>query len=95
MTAIAGRQVKKGDELYHMARKKWGVIVDFDAGTPVLRITDSNNAQNYADFRVTEGGYIKGVRQVYWHEPLKLDLPYRNLAKIEKLVAFYLNELGD
>ena len=94
MIRIAGRPVKIGDELYHTGKNRWGRIVRFDVNSAVLRITaDGGDELNYIERFVTEGGVDSGKKVVYWHEPINLDLPYRDLTKVKRMLDFLMAEL--
>ena len=41
------------------------------------------------------GGIINGVRVVYWHAPLVLDLPTANIAKYQTLLDALVQNFGD
>lgn len=81
--AIAGRVVQQGDTLYHMGLQSWGQVIGTDTGSVILRLS---SPQGERIFHVTDGGRIAGVRQVYWHEPLALDVPFQNIGKYQRII---------
>jgi hypothetical protein len=81
---IAGRHVLLDDPLYHTGFKAWGVVEGFDGGSAKLRLTGANG-QTRIIF-VQQGGFVNGVRVVFWHEPLRLDLPFQNITKYQRLM---------
>lgn len=89
---IAGRPVEVGNSLYHVGFKAWGVVKGFDPSGPAL-LELSAGSQNTTLF-VQNGGIINGVRQVYWHSPLVLDLPTPNIAKYQTLLNALVQNFG-
>lgn len=87
--AIAGRLVKQGDALYHTGLKSWGQVTGFDIGSAKLRIA---NGDSERIIYVTDGGMVNGIRQVYWHEPLQLDLPFQNIGKFQRIIEALIRE---
>lgn len=88
---IAGRNVAMGSTLYHVGYRTWGTVVRFDTNSAVLRLTGTGGATR--EVYVTNGGIVGSVRQVYWHEPIELDLPVQDVTKYQKLVDFAVEEL--
>lgn len=90
---IAGRQVEVGNSLYHVGFKAWGVVKGFDpSGPALLELTASNNQKT--TLFVQNGGIVNGVRQIYWHSPLVLDLPVANVAKYQTLLNALVQNFG-
>lgn len=87
---IAGRIVKLNDPLYHVGWRTWGTVVGFDTNTARLRLVGAGGAERTVP--VSNGGLVAGTRQVYWHEPLQLDLPTQNVTKIQATVDFIVEE---
>ena len=87
---IAGRQVKVGDALYHMAFQAWGTVIGFDGGSAKIRIVGANGHERilYAQ----NGGMINGARMLYWHTPLVLDAPVANIDKLQTVVNLLVQE---
>lgn len=87
---IAGRQVKIGDALYHIAFQAWGTVVGFDGGSAKIRIVGANGHERilYAQ----DGGRINGARMLYWHTPLELDVPVANIDKLQRIVDLLVQE---
>lgn len=83
---IAGREVKIGDTLYHVAFQAWGTVQRFDTNSAVLRLTLGN------EVFVASGGVTNGKRQVYWHQPLVLDLPVSNVSKYQEVLDYLLTK---
>jgi hypothetical protein len=81
---VAGRQVLLDDPLYHTGFKAWGVVIGFDGGSAKLEINGANGQQRV--LYVQQGGLVNGVRVIYWHEPLRLDLPFQNITKYQRLM---------
>ena len=88
--AIAGRVVQEGDPLYHRGLQAWGTVVGFDVGIAVLRVIQGETSRT---FRVQANGYINNVRQVFWHEPLWLDLPRQDVSAYQRILDAVLLEL--
>lgn len=91
MITIAGRQVVIGDSLYNTALQAWGVVTRFDSGSVVLQITGANGRPR--NLYVQQGGFVNGVRVIYWHEPLVLDRPYQNVGKYQRLLDAIVEEM--
>lgn len=89
--SIAGRNVKVGSPLYHVGYRAWGSVVRYDTNSAVLRITGSNG--DTRDLFVTQGGFVGPTRQVYWHEPLLLDLPRQDISALRRIVTAVAQEL--
>jgi hypothetical protein len=87
---IAGRHVLLGDPLYHTGFKAWGTVVGFDGGSAKVQITGANSQPRV--IFVQQGGRINGVRVMYWHEPLHLDLPFQNIDKYQRLIDHIIAE---
>lgn len=93
MITIAGREVKKDDELYHVNRARWGVVIGIDEGSVILRIP-GQTSDDYIDMHVTQGGNVNGRHTVYWHPPLVLDLPQKDVTRVQRYVDFCLAEMA-
>jgi len=92
MIRIAGKRVKKGDWLYHGRAEVWGQVVGFDpTGPAIFKVTVPQHGER--TLLVQNGGKINGIKVIYWHEPLNLDLPFNDLTRIRRLVDFYVKEL--
>lgn len=91
MIVIAGRQVALGDPLYNTALQAWGTVDRFDSGAAVLRITGANGRPR--ELFVQQGGFVNGVRVIYWHEPIVLDRPYQNISKFQRLLDAIVEEM--
>ena len=90
---IAGRQVEVGNSLYHTAFKAWGVVKGFDPSGPALLELNASNNQKTILY-VQNGGIVNGVRVIYWHAPLVLDLPTSNIAKYQTLLDALVTAFG-
>lgn len=88
---IAGRLVKQGDPLYHTAFQAWGTVVGFDGGSAKLQLAGANGQTRI--LYVQQGGRVNGVRTVYWHEPLQLDLPQQDVTKYQRLLDNLVAEI--
>ncbi len=89
--SIAGRTVKLRDTLYHTGFRAWGEVVGFDTGSAKLKLT---NGDRERVIYVHNGGTVNGVRAVYWHAPLQLDLPVNNIEKFQRMVNALAQEFG-
>jgi hypothetical protein len=88
---IAGSPVALGDSLYSRRAGAVGTVIQVLDHSFVLRI---NKAGSNRDLTVQAGGVVAGQRDVYWHEPLALDLPKGQGAKLQKLQQL-LNTLNE
>ena len=89
---IAGRKIKIGDALYHRALEAWGTVLRFDpSGSAEFEIVGPRGSRVLL---VQEGGIVNGRRQLFWHEPLELDLPRRNIAAVQRIVDAVSAELA-
>jgi hypothetical protein len=79
---IAGSPVALGDSLYSRRAGAVGTVIQVLDHSFVLRI---NKAGSNRDLTVQTGGVVAGARDVYWHEPIHLDLPKGQGAKLQKL----------
>lgn len=84
MIVIAGRTVLLNDVLYHTGFRAWGTVIGFDTGSAKLNIVGANGQARV--IYVQTGGLVNGVRAVYWHEPLVLDLPFQNITKYQTVL---------
>lgn len=88
---IAGRPIKAGDVLYHKSLGVWGVVQRIDrTGSAVFEI---KNGSRKRELVVQDGGRIFGKRQLYWHEPIKLDIPQQDIAAVQRIVDAVAGEL--
>jgi hypothetical protein len=81
---IAGRHVLLDDPLYHTGFQAWGLVTGFDGGSAKLEINGANGQAR--TLYVQQGGRINGVRVIYWHEPIRLDLAFQNVTKYQRLL---------
>lgn len=89
---IAGRQVLKGDSLYHRGFESWGTVSRFDpSGSAELVIKGRGGIRKML---VLNGGYINEKRQVFWHEPITIDLPLSNVSAVQRVVDVLAKELS-
>lgn len=89
---IAGRVVQQDDPLYHTGFQAWGTVVGFDGmSVALLRITGAGGTRI---LRVLSGGTINGVRTVFWHQPLVLDLPVQDIGQYQRMVNALVTEFG-
>lgn len=77
---VAGVQVRLDDRLYSRRSAETGRVIKVDPDTAQLQIESSGRIHV-----VTNGGYVGGTRDVYWHPPLQLDLPKGSEDKLAKL----------
>jgi len=90
--SIAGRKVEKGDNLYHVGYRLWGVVTHFDVGTAVLKLTGTDGSTRQV--HVQDNGIVGKARQVYWHVPVRLDLPVSDISSMQKVVDVMAQEYG-
>lgn len=76
---IAGKPVVIGDSLYHTGYQAWGRVTGFDMNTAILQIAGRK-------VYVANGGIAAGMQQVQWHEPLRLNLPVRDITKYQRML---------
>lgn len=89
---IAGRLVRKDDRLYHRGFDLWGTVVLLDDASVTVHIQGEGRGNNRR-LLVTNGGLVSGVRQMYWHAPLVLDLPQADVSKYQETVDFVRERL--
>lgn len=88
---ISRRSVRVGDNLYHRGLDAWGQISKFDpSGSAEFVIKTS---QGKRKLLVQNGGTVHGRRQLYWHEPIKLDLPFSDINMLQKIVDVVVEKL--
>lgn len=80
---ISGKQATIGSELWHIGFRQWAVVTQTAPDTTV-ELTDLSG-RKYS-FVATDGGLIAGRRQLYWHQPLMLDVPERDISKYQAFV---------
>lgn len=90
---IANRQVAVGDRLYHSKLGLWGTVTRFDTSGPAIMEIE---VPPYGPRRlfVQNGGKINNERVVYWHEPLKLDLPTSDIRFMQSIVDLLAQRLA-
>lgn len=88
---IAGRAIKKGDNLYHRGFETWGRVTRYDPSGSVEFVIKSHGGER--KMLIQQGGIVNGRRQIFWHEPLFLDLPRQNVAPVQRVVDAIYAEL--
>lgn len=89
---IASRTIKIGDSLYHRGIDAWGKIVGFDpSGSAQFEISGPKGKRR---FLVQSGGVIFGRRQLFWHEPIQLDLPFSDVKALQRVINAVVKELS-
>lgn len=84
MITVATRKVGLGDMLYHRGYQAWVKATRYDpSGSLEVQV---QNAMGNRKMLVTNGGRVNSVRQLYWHEPLNLDLPRSDISAYQSLV---------
>lgn len=78
---VAGVTVKEGDRVYHAKYQQWVTVVRIDGPTGYVDVPSLRQPLPF-----TDGGKVQGVKQLYWHEPLALDLPTSDISKYQRLV---------
>ncbi len=79
---VAGSQVRLGDQLYSRRAGTTGTVSVVRDGSVTLEVSTGQGPRSYT---VTSGGFVSGIRDVFWHEPLTLDLPKDMVYKVAKL----------
>lgn len=87
---IAGREVKKGDSLWHSGYQAWGTVTGFDTNAAMLRVA---NGGSEVTVYVSSGGIAGGKRRVWWHEPVQLDLAVQDIGPVQRIVEAFLKEM--
>jgi hypothetical protein len=85
---IANRSVVKGDVLFHRAQRKWVTVVQ----TEPCIVEMLGSGGQAARFNVTAGGNINGIRALYWHEPVELDLHIRDIGMYQRVLDALVKE---
>lgn len=89
---IAGREVLKGDRLYNILFDTWGYVKRYDAtGSAELELTNSDGTKRA--MLVRDGGLVNGKKQVYWHEPIRLDLPFDETERLQSILGLTVDAL--
>lgn len=89
---IAGRAVKKGDSLYHRGFEAWGYVSRFDPSGSAEYILKGPHGER--KMLVLNGGIVNGRRQLFWHEPIQLDLPRQDVKSLQRVVDAVAAELS-
>ena len=79
---IAGTNVQIGDRLFSRRAATTGIVVSVGVTTATAEFVIGAETRRYV---ITNGGFVSGVRDVYWHEPLELDLPKAQIGKVDKI----------
>lgn len=90
---IANRQAAVGDRLYHAKLGQWGIVTRFDTSGPAILEVEVP-PYGPRKFYVQNGGKINNERVVYWHEPLKLDLPTSDVRFMQSIVDLLAQRLS-
>lgn len=88
---IAGRPVRPDDRLYHRGFEAWGRVTRYDPSGSAELVIKGNGGER--KMLVQNGGIVNGRRLVYWHEPILIDLPYANVAAVQRVVDVLAAEL--
>lgn len=86
---IAGREVHVGDVLYHTGYQAFGIVHALDMNAARLRFT---NGVNQREIFVGPGGIVGGRKQVFWHQPLQLDLPMQDIGSYQRILDALVGE---
>lgn len=81
---IAGSTVQIGDRLFSRRAATTGEVVAVGETTATAEFRIGTETRRYI---ITNGGFVSGVRDIYWHEPLTLDLPKTQTSKVDKIQA--------
>jgi hypothetical protein len=87
MITIAGKNTTVGDELWHVGLRLWAQVT----ATGIVTINGVNDQK--VKYSFTTGGVINGKKQLYWHSPLILDLPVRDISKYQRIMDALVKEL--
>ena len=79
---IASTSVQIGDRLFSRRAATTGTVVAVGTSTATAEFLIGTETRRYV---ITNGGFVSGVRDVYWHEPLELDLPKAQIGKVDKI----------
>lgn len=89
---IAGRPVPVGSRLYSKQFDTFGTVTGYDpTGAAVLSVLNSSGARR--TIYVQDGGMVNGVKMVYWHSPVVLDLPFDDITPIQTVVDVFSAEM--
>lgn len=89
---IAGRDVKKGDRLYNILFDSWGYVKRYDAsGSAELELQNSDGTKRM--MLVRDGGLVNGKKQVFWHEPIRIDLPFDATETLQGILNLTVDKL--
>ena len=82
---IAGRSVPVGARLYHIGWDAFGTVTGYDvSGSAELTLVAKSGSKRR--LYVQNGGKINGVKQVYWHKKVDLDMPTDDITAIQAVV---------
>lgn len=87
---IAGREVKLGDELYSKRMQRFGTVRHISTDESMGIIIFLRKDGNPVEFTFVDGGYINDNRDLYWHADIFLDLPTKDISKVEEALMFLL-----
>ena len=90
---IANRQVAVRDRLYHAKLGQWGIVTRFDTSGPAILEVEVP-PYGPRKFYVQNGGRINNERSIFWHEPLKLDLPTADIRFMQSIVDMLADRLS-
>ncbi len=76
---IAGSPVALGDLLYSRRANTQGTVVAVGESTATLEVLVGAETRRYV---VSNGGLVSGIRDIYWHAPLALDLGKGSTGKL-------------
>lgn len=92
MISIAGKDVKVGDRLYHKTFKSFGKVKRYDkSGSAVFEV--ERKPYGKRELYITDGGKVGGHKEIFWHEPLFLDVPDNNVHAIQVIVDAVADKL--
>lgn len=88
---IADRPVRVGDKLYHVGFESWGTVTRYDpSGSAELSMKGRGGIRKVL---VQNNGIVTGRRMVYWHEPLRIDMPFQNVSSMQRVIDVLAKEL--
>lgn len=89
---IAGRSVPVGARLYHIRWDAFGSVTGYDpTGSAIMKLTNRSGMER--NIHVQNGGKVNGVKLVYWHKKIDLDLPIDDVTMLQTVVNTVSDEM--
>lgn len=83
MAMIAGRRVRRGDKLWHYTLRRWATVIEAAPDGHSLVVEVQGLGHNGKANLQAVDDTINGMKELYWHEPIKLDLPIDDVSHIQ------------